>query len=69
MCIFAIKEAILKYRVSNSKVYSCFLDASKAVGRVNHSKLFDTIVKRGVPLYNQNNTFPAYQSDNVCPLK
>ena len=30
MCIFALKEAILKYRALNSNVYSCFLDASKA---------------------------------------
>ena len=67
MCIFALKEAILKYRALNSNVYSCFLDASKAFDRVNHSKLFDTLVKRGVR-YNQNNSFLVYQSDNVGPM-
>ena len=51
MCIFALKEAILKYRSLNSNVYSCFLDASKAFDRVNHSKLFETLRKRDVPMY------------------
>ena len=27
MCIYAFKEAVLKYRSLNSNVYSCFLDA------------------------------------------
>ena len=66
MCIFALKEAILKYCALNSSVYSCFLDASKAFDRVNHSKLFDTLVKRGVPLYIIRIIRFWYTSQTMC---
>ncbi len=38
-CIFALKELISKYMSKGSCIYTCFLDASKAFDRVNHSKL------------------------------
>ncbi len=36
LCIFALKEAVNKYRSLNSSVFMCFIDASKAFDRVNH---------------------------------
>ena len=40
-CIFALKNVIIQYYKSkNSPVYSCFLDASKTFGRVNHWTFF-----------------------------
>ena len=51
ICIYAFKEAVLKYCSLNSNVYSCFLDASKAFDRVDHYVLFEKLIKRGIPLY------------------
>ncbi|CAL4068366.1 unnamed protein product [Meganyctiphanes norvegica] len=44
-CIFAIKELVNKYKINDSCVYTCFLDASKAFDRVNHSKLFQKTLR------------------------
>ena len=49
MCIYALKEAILRYQDAGSNVFSCFLDASKAFDRVNHNILFTKLLCRGVP--------------------
>ena len=69
MCILAFKEAILKYRDLSSNVYTCFLDASKAFDRVNHFKLFTTLSKRNVPMYNPNSNILVYFADYVCTLE
>ncbi len=38
MYIFALKEILDFYNRHNSKILMCFIDASKAVDRVNHEK-------------------------------
>ena len=50
-CIYVLKETVNNYIEKQSSVYLCFLDASKAFDRVNHYKLFEKLLNRGVPGY------------------
>ena len=56
-CVFVLKELIDSYRMLNGSVFTCFLDASKAFDRVNHSLLFDKLFARGVPFISSDYLF------------
>ena len=49
--VHVLKDIIDAYRVLNSSIFVCFLDAHKAFDRVTHQVLFDKLLKRDVPGY------------------
>ena len=44
-----LKETVFEYTKSNSKVYACFLDISKAFDSVSHEVLITKLLKVGIP--------------------
>ena len=50
-CIFSLKEVINYYFDHNTTVFACFVDFSKAFDRVEHCRLFQKLIRRGIPLF------------------
>ena len=65
-CIFAFKEIIDMYTSLNSRVSVCFLDASKAFDRINHTALFNKLIKRGVCGYLLRIIIYWYGTQTMC---
>ena len=49
LCTGVIKSVVAKYLHNGSKVFGCFLNASKAFNCVNHALLFRLLLKRSLP--------------------
>lgn len=49
LCVYTLKQIIEFYRSKGSSVYVCFMDASKAFDRVNHTLLFRKMLERNMP--------------------
>ena len=50
----------------NSRVSVCFLDASKAFDRINHTKLFEKLRKRGICGYLLRIIVYWYETQTMC---
>ena len=65
-CIYVIKEIIDLYTKLNGSVFVCFLDASKAFDRVNHTTLFMQLGAKGVPGYILRILIYWYKNQDMC---
>ena len=63
---FLLKEVVNFYRESNTSVFICFMDATKAFDRVNHSKLFTTLIDSKDPTYLVRLLYYWYSEQIVC---
>ena len=50
LCIYTVKSVFKCYTLQNNRTFTCFLDASKAVHKINHCSLFRRLIDRKTPI-------------------
>ena len=66
LCTGILMETATHFVNNNSCVYSCFLDASKAFDKVHYGKLFNLMLKRGVPSVIVRFIIDGYIRQRMC---
>ena len=66
MCTSVLREVCSYYKSSNTDVYICMLDASKAFDRVHYSKLFHLLRKRKMPPTVLRLILDMYTRQHMC---
>ena len=64
--IFSVKTVSQYYTQQHSPAFTCFLDASKAIDKINHIKLFRKLLYRETPIVIVRILLFWYSKQTVC---
>ena len=66
LCSGILIESVKHLVNNNSCVYNCFLDASKAFDNINYGKLFNILLRRGIPNVIVRLILDGYIRQRLC---
>ena len=64
--MYVLKEIVDNYKCLNGSMFLGFLDASKAIDRIRHSTLFNTLIDRQVRSYIVRIMITWYINQTMC---
>ena len=66
MCTSVLKQIVSLYNCKGSAVYACMVDASKAFDKIHFGKLFNLLLKRGMPASIVRVLLNQYENQTIC---